>query len=283
MSNSQLLHRRVADYLKERIGHGVIVAGSRVPAERVLAEQFDVSRVTVRRALKELEQQGLVEVIGGTRWVRRDAPAIVTARVDDDNAESIEEGATGLVSFSDLAAANGLTATSKVLRIATRPSTLDEADRLGIAPGAPIVELVRLRSLDGVPTLIDFSLIPEAPAPGLGDLDFETVSLYGTLAERYGMHAVGAECVMEARGASAEIAVHLGLAGGDPVLEIVQTTFDESDRIIQWGRSVYRGDRYRFRALLEGPAAGSSRPHRLRTTADVVGRTPISELARLYQ
>src|SRR5580700_5915053 len=114
-----------------------------MPSERVLAEQFGVSRVTVRQALKKLESAGLVEVDGGARLARW------SGRFSDQeaSAKSIEEGATGLVSFSDLAAANGLTATSVVLSNVTRPSSLDEADLLGIAPGAPVVDLVRLRQL----------------------------------------------------------------------------------------------------------------------------------------
>lgn len=281
MSSSSVLHRMVAQHLRERIESGVIAPGSRMPSERVLAEQFDVSRVTVRQALKDLEKDGLVKVVAGARWVRGEAPGLVTVRPAEPGAESIEEGATGLVSFSDLAEANGLMASSRVLKCLTRASSLDEADLLGIAPGAPIVELVRLRHLDGIPTLIDFSLIPEGLAPGLGELDFTTTSLYGTLAEQYGLHAIAADCVIEARGAAPEIADSLGLPPGDPVLEIVQTTFDENQRVLQWCRSVYRGDRYRFRAALEG-AAGTLRRPRPRASAEAAGRV-LPDLARLYR
>ncbi|MFJ8062779.1 GntR family transcriptional regulator [Streptomyces sp. NPDC096142] len=277
MSTSPALHRKVAQHLKERIESGLIEPGSRMPSERVLAEQFDVSRVTVRQALKDLEASGLVTVVSGARWVRGQS-AVPTAppRAGEPDAESIEEGATGLVSFSDLAAANGLTSTSKVLKSLTRPSSLDEADLLGVAPGAPLFELVRLRHLDGIPTLIDFSLIPDALVPGLSKVDFTTASLYATLTERYGLHAVRADCVIEARGASAEIAENLGLPPGGPVLGIDQTTFDENHRVIQWCRSVYRGDRYRFRAALQGQAG---RPY---TTAEPAGRSTAPHIARLY-
>ncbi|MFF2189602.1 GntR family transcriptional regulator [Streptomyces sp. NPDC058155] len=279
MSTSPALHRKVAQHLRERIESGVIAPGSRMPSERVLANQFDVSRVTVRHALKDLEMAGLVNVVAGARWVRAETHAPISMLPGGPEAESIEEGATGLVSFSDLAAANGLTSSSKVLKCLTRACSLDEADLLGIAPGAPVVELARLRYLDGIPTLIDFSLIPEGPAPGLGEHDFTTASLYSTLAEQYGLHAVRADCVIEARGATAEIAERLGLPSGDPVLEIVQTTFDENRRVVQWCRSVYRGDRYRFRAALEGQAG---RAHHPQTAAEPTGRGVVPHLARLY-
>jgi GntR family transcriptional regulator len=252
MSGTTRLYSKVAEYLKERIDTGVIRPNSRMPSERVLAEQFGVSRVTVRQALKDLELAGVVEVDGGVRLARGSGG--ISDR--EASAKSIEEGATGLVSFSDLAAANGLTATSLVLSNVTRPSTLDEADLLGIAPGAAIVDLVRLRQLDGVPTLIDYSLLPESLAPGVGKLDFARASLYHTLADSYGLHAVRADCIIESRGASGEVAAQLGLSPGAPVLVIIQTTFGDNGRIIQWCRSVYRGDRYRFRAILDGIEGG---------------------------
>jgi GntR family transcriptional regulator len=249
MAGTTFLYNQVAEYLKERIHNGTIPAGSRIPSERALAEQFGLSRVTVRQALQELEVLDLVEVDGGVRWAKA-----LGRRAEDLSpaSSSIEEGASGLVSFSNLAAANGLTTTSVVLKNVTRPSTLDEADLLGIAPGAPVVDLVRLRQLDGIPTLIDFSLLPEAVAPGIGKHDFTTASLYQTFAEAYGLNAASADCIIEAKGATDEIAGHLGLPPGAPVLVIDQKTFGDNRRIIQWCRSVYRGDRYRFRALLDG-------------------------------
>ncbi|UCR88064.1 GntR family transcriptional regulator [Mycetocola spongiae] len=260
MATSTLLHRQVTVYLRERIESGVIQPSSRMPSERVLAEQFAVSRVTIRQAMRDLEAQGLVEVIGGVRWVRKHTESSVARR----SSHSLEEGATGLVSFSDLAAANGLTVSATILTMQTRPGSLDEADLLSVAPGAPIVDLVRIRYLDSIPILMDFTLIPEALAPGLGAVDLSHGSLYHTLADSYGLHAVRAQCAIEARGASPEIADGLGLAPGDPVLEIIQTIYDQNDRVMQWGRSVYRGDRYRFRADLEG----TQRPSRAGTTAD---------------
>lgn len=243
MAEGALLHRRIGDAIREQIERGDLARGARVPSERVLSERFGVSRLTVRQALKDLETDGLVQVIGGIRWITR-------------GESSIEEGGSGLVSFSDLASANGFEVSSSVLLHTVRPSTLDEASVLGIAPGAPVMDLERLRCLDGVPVVLDYSLIPESVAPGLDDVDFAVVSLYETLAERFGMHATNAECVIEARGADAEQASRLGLSVGDPILEIMQLIFDEHGRVMQSSRNVYRGDRYRFRAMLESGRSG---------------------------
>src|ERR1035437_8963413 len=164
------LHQQVNDALHRRIVSG------RLPSERALSREFAVSRVTVRQALKDLEQEGLVEAGDGLRWVARPAPTPA----------SVEEGATGLVSFAELGATRGLTVRAKVLLCETRPSSLDDAEAIGGAPRARAHQLVRLRYLDDVTGVVDHSVIPAAVAPSLNDVDFTTASLYQTLAARYG-------------------------------------------------------------------------------------------------
>jgi len=252
------LHQQVTEKLRGRIRAGTLAPGSRVPGERALAEELGVSRVTLRQALRTLELEGLLEADGGARWVRRGSGA------------AIEEGATGLISFTDLGVTNGRTVSAAVLKLVTRPTDVDEAELLRLVPGAEVHELVRLRSLDGIPILVDHSLIPAALTPGLGKLDFRTESLYRVLASEYDCAPVRAECAIESREVQPAYAGHLGLASGGPVLEIQQVTFDQAGRIVQWCRSVYRGDRYKFRALLE---IGGGTQLTRRTAAET-GRRP---------
>ena len=252
------LHQQVTEILRGRIRSGVLPPGSRVPGERALAGELEVSRVTLRQALRTLELEGLLKAEGGARWVRYDSGA------------SIEEGATGLVSFTDLGVTHGRTVSATVLKLVARPTDVDEAELLRLAPGAQVHELVRLRSLDGIPILIDHSLMPAALTPGLDKLDFRTESLYRVLAAEYDCEPVRAECAIESREVQPAYAGHLGLDQGGPVLEIQQVTFDRSGQVVQWCRSVYRGDRYKFRALLE--IVGGTQLTR-RTTAES-GRRP---------
>jgi DNA-binding GntR family transcriptional regulator len=233
-----VLHQQVTDILRGRIRSGLLPPGSRVPGERPLAEELGVSRVTLRQSLRTLELEGLLRAEGGARWVPQDA------------GEAIEEGAAGLVSFTDLAEVHGRTAAARVLKLVTRPTDVDEAELMRLAPGAPVHELVRLRSLDGIPILVDHSLVPAALAPGLEELDFRSKSLYRALAEA-GCPPVRAECAIESRPAQPAHAELLGLDDGGPVLEIQQVTFGQAGQVVQWCRSVYRGDRYKFRATIE--------------------------------
>ena len=230
----QLRYRRVQESLAEEIERERRPAGSRLPPERALAEHFGVSRVTLRRALDELARAGIV-MRSGAGWAVA-SPAL-------------SEPPNALMSFSEMAASRGLTPGARVLDRRVRPATIDEAEVLGLAPGAPLFELERLRSMDGVPILVDRTRIPLSLAPGLDDADLEGASLYEIL-ESYGLRPTRARFSVEAIAADERHAGLLGLEPGQPLLRCQQDTEDETGRHIERCEMVYRGDRYRFRATL---------------------------------
>ena len=193
-----------------------------------------MSRATVRRAIEELVADGLVEPRGrGT--VVSGAPFV--------------EPPNTLVSLSELGRARGLAATARVLRREVRPATIDEADAFAIAPGAELLELRRLRMLDGLPMSLDTNRVPLRFLPALDGLDFRTASLYAAI-EGAGHLLASAEYELEARAADAEEAELLGLAPGAPVLFATTVTIGEDGRTVDLGATVYRADRYRFQATL---------------------------------
>ena len=231
----QLRYQRVHDALAEEIARGRRSPGSRLPPERALADHFGVSRVTLRRALVELETAGVV-AHDDAGWTVAGPP--------------IGEPPNALMSFSEMAASRGLAATARVLDLRVRPSSIDEAERLALAPGAPLVELERLRLMDAVPILIDRCQVPAALAPGLEETDFATISLYRELEERFGLRPARARFAVEAVAADDRQAGLLDLRPGEPLLRCTQVTEDEAGRAIELSEMVYRGDRYRFRATL---------------------------------
>lgn len=235
LNRLRLRYQRVQEELAAEIERGRRPAGSRLPPERALAEHFGVSRVTLRRALEELARAGVVTRTT-TGW------AVVSA--------AIGEPPNVLMSFSEMAASRGLTPGGRVLDRHVRPATIDEAEALGLAPGAPLFELERLRSMDDVPILIDRTRIPLSLAPGLEELDLEETSLYRVLEGRYGMRPTRARFSVEAIAADPRRAGLLGLEPGEPLLRCQQQTEDQTGRRIELCEMVYRGDRYRFRATL---------------------------------
>jgi GntR family transcriptional regulator len=135
------------------------------------------------------------------------------------------------------------------LRSEIRPATIDEADAFGIAPGAEVLELRRLRMLDGLRMSLDTNRVPLRFLPPVGELDFRTASLYEAI-EGAGHPLASAEYELEARAADAEEAGLLGLAPHAPVLFATTVTIGEDGRIVDLGCTVYRADRYRFQATL---------------------------------
>jgi GntR family transcriptional regulator len=236
------LTARVRHELADRIARGELAAGAQLPTERELGDQFGVSRVTVRRALASLTRDGLVYAIQGR------GTFVASGR--------LAEPPNALLSFHELVANEHVTVAAQPLHVDTRPATLDEAETFGIAPGAALFELIRLRTLDELPVAIDSTTLPLAIDPELPGLDWSDESLYARLA-RAGHAPVSADYAVEARAADGRIARLLGTSTGSPVLVAESEVSDQAGRLIVVGLITYRGDRYRFRSRL---TAGSSVP-----------------------
>jgi GntR family transcriptional regulator len=228
------LYHRVYREISKEIESGSLRPGDRLPSERSLCDALGVSRATVRRAIEELMADGLVEGRGRGSFITDDA---------------LHEPPNTLMSLSELGRSRGLEASARVIAATVRAATIDEAELFGIAPGAELFELKRVRMLDGLPIAVDHNRVPLRLAPALSDLDFTTASLYEAL-DRAGNPPRRADYGLEAHGADAPEADLLGLAPGAPVLFATTVAMGEHGRVVDLGRTVYRADRYRFQATL---------------------------------
>jgi GntR family transcriptional regulator len=232
------LYLQVARFIAQQASGGGLTRGAKLPTERTLCAQFGVSRVTLRRALAILVDEGVLESSAGRGW-------FVTTGI-------LGEPPNALRSFSETARIRGLTASARVLHAESEPASLDDGDAFKIAPGSPVFRLKRVRLLDGVPVACDESRVPLGLAPRLADADFTVASLYREL-ENAGTVPVRAEYAIEAAGAEADVARLLDLELGSPVLVAQQTGYGSDERLIELSTTVYRADRYRFRASLHRP------------------------------
>jgi GntR family transcriptional regulator len=237
----QLRYQQVKDALVAELSQDRRPAGWRLPPERALAEHFGVSRVTLRRAMLELESASVLA---------RDARGWTVS------GPRVGEPPNQLMSFSEMAAARGVRASARVIASGVRPATLDEADVLGIAPGGAVFELERLRSMDDAPILLDRSLIPGSLVPGIESVSFAETSLYEVLEGLYGIRPTRARLSVEAVAADERDAELLDLDPGHPILLCRQVTHEAAGRVIESCEMRYRGDRYRFRATLHRAAPG---------------------------
>jgi GntR family transcriptional regulator len=232
----------LARSLAAEIRGGTLGVGDRLPGERELCRQFGLSRVTVRRALNVLQDDGLIESIGARGW-------FVTPNI---------LGEPNLLrSFTDMAESRGLRATADTLTQSARPATLDEADTFAISPAADVFELKRLRRLDDVPVGIEHTRIPLALAPSLAKGEFNDRSLYQVL-RASGIVPTRADYDLQSIAATAEEAELLDCQSDSPLLLVRASTYDQRGRPIELSSSVFRGDRYRFRATLHSSSPPST-------------------------
>ncbi|MFC4031685.1 GntR family transcriptional regulator [Streptomyces polygonati] len=218
--------------LETRIALGEVKPGSRLPPERELCQLLGISRVTLRKALTTLVDEGVLRAAQGRGWYVA--------------APERKEWPNTLESFSETARRMGLVATSRILRRESGPATFDEAEAFQIAPGTGLYRLERVRMLDGVPIAVDRNLVPADIAVGFDAVDFTTRSLYDTMSD-LGLELAQAETTIEARPADAALAGHLAIAAGTPVLEMRQIVRDRSQRPLLSSAIRYAGDRYRLR------------------------------------
>ncbi|GAA4593647.1 GntR family transcriptional regulator [Planotetraspora phitsanulokensis] len=223
---------QAAELIERQVREGVLPAGRRLPAERELCTQMGISRVTLRRALQHLVEQGVLRSSHGRGWY-------VASRPDRDWPNSLE-------SFTETARRKALVATSRVIRAEVREASLDEADQFGVAAGTKLFVLERVRMLDGLAIGVDASRVVLNLAPGLPDTDFAVASLLEELAAA-GAEPVVAQSVIESMGCPEEISGHLDLVPGDPVLVMHQSMVDAVGRVVLVSTITYRGDRYRLR------------------------------------
>ena len=225
---------QVINLINHEVATGLLAPGTRLPPERELCQQLAISRVTLRKALGQLVEDGVLSASHGRGWYVALEPAVGKDFPND------------LESFTETANRLALVSSSRVLRAETRPATLDEAEELGVAPGTPLFHLERVRLLDDVPIAVDATRIPAALAPSLEGVDFATASFYEAL-QQGAVEPLRADATIEARGSDEKIASHLGLELGQPVLVMRQVAVDRAERPLFVSTIAYAGDRYRLR------------------------------------
>ena len=206
--------------------------GDRLPTERVLAEQYGCSLITIRRALGELAREGRLERTRGR------GTFVLPPRIDVDFA--------GSLSFSEEMRTRGLAPETRL--VAARPEAAGQAvaAALGLELGSPTLYIERLRSADGEPLLLEQVHLPAERFPGLLAMDLEHGSLYELLAGRYGVRVGRAREALEPVLLRAREARLLAARAGSPALLIegIATTADGTP--IEFGRTFVRGDRTRY-------------------------------------
>lgn len=227
------LWAQLADALRERLTRGEY--GERFPTESELTTEFDVSRATVREAVRRLREEGLLDA-------RRGSGTFVVRRELDEPVLGTPELARAIVGA-------GLEEESRVRHFAEEPAGRKAAAALGITPDAVVVWIERLRVAGGHPLALDRSAVSLPPAcrRSLLRADLASGSLYRALAEDCGIRVTGGRERVRAVECSAEDRRLLQLARGEGVLEVERLAY-AGDEAVEWRRSLLRGTAYEMTA-----------------------------------
>lgn len=224
--------------LERSIGERVLTQGTRLPSERELAGRLGVSRSTLRQVLGALADAELIEASPQRGWFVARGP--------------LSDPPNALISFTESARLRGIVAGSRVIDRRVRPITLAEQEELRAAPGTEILEVRRVRTLDGTPVTVDDSRIVVPRVPGIESTDLEDRSLYEAMAETAGGRPVRSDYALHADGADETVAELLDIEPGAPVLVGRELAYGRSGDCLLTARLVYRADAYTFRATLYG-------------------------------
>jgi GntR family transcriptional regulator len=229
--SAQPLYQQLQRALREAIEKRLLGPDVALPPERDLAEMYEISRITVRKAIDGLVEQGLL--------VRRQGSGnFVSARVEKNFAK--------LTSFSEDMRARGRTPRSVWLKRAAGTVTPEEALTMGLSPGTPVYRFNRIRFADDAPMALEYCTILAAVLPSLDAVD---TSLYAAL-EASGHRPTRALQRLRAILLSSEQAQLLNAAVGAAGLLVERLGSLPDGRAVEFSQSFYRGDTYDFVAEL---------------------------------
>jgi GntR family transcriptional regulator len=226
------LYERVESVLAAGIADGSLPPETQLPPEDSLVERFKVSRTTVRKAIQNLIERGLVEV-------RRGKGTFVTQ-------PRITQELTELTGFVEDMQALGRNPSARLLDKCVLPADEVVARRLALTPGSLVVRLLRVRLADGVPMSFDETFLPRDIGERVAGNDLETEPVFSLLENRYETPLIEAEYKLEAAAARPDVAQALQVPAGSPIFLIERTSYTTGGRPVDYERLYYRGDLIRF-------------------------------------
>lgn len=229
------LYAQLKAAIVDDIRRGTLKPGARLASQRDLSEQFAMSHMTVRRALNDLLNAGVIYTIPGKGMY-----------VNSD--EKVEAETGPFVSFTEEMQRRGLKGSSRLLESSVITANTALAQIFRIEIGTRLVELHRLRLADGEPIALQKAYLPYARFPDLLTHDFGVESLYAVLRQDYGVIFASSSYAVEAALAEEREAHLLNLSLPAALLITEQSTEEEGGTVIEYVRAAYRGDRYKMRS-----------------------------------
>lgn len=234
-TRKQPLYDQLVDILSEKIEHEC-VAGDMLPSERELSERYGLSRTTVRLALQELESLGLV--------VRQHGRGTYVA---DRSVQAAN--LTQSYSFTDQMRDMGRDPKTTILEFAEIEADKNLAEHMGVRLGEKLFKLKRLRSADDMPMMVERTYLPLRKFITLKRPLLEQKPLYEVIEVDYQEKIRVAEEEFFASIARPADARLLDIGEGAPVLDLVRTTYNARNEIVEYTLSVARADQFKYKVF----------------------------------
>jgi GntR family transcriptional regulator len=247
------LYSRVETVLATEIIDGALKVGDQLPTEDSLISRFDVSRITVRRAIQNLVGRGLVEI-------RRGKGTFVAA-------PKITQELTELSGFVEDMHALGRKPTARVISKEIVTANTIVAAHLALTKGQRVVRIRRVRLADGIPLSFDETYLPLEIGKRVMSNNLRTEPIFSLLERKYDIPLVEAEYKLEAVAAEPEVAAALRVKPGSPIFQIERTSYSTGNRPVDYEKLYYRGDLTRFVTRLARRPSIASGPAPPRTSA----------------
>lgn len=230
-------HEQISDWLREQMEEGRYQPNEQLPSESQLGEQFDVSRITVRRALQTLEHEG--------RIYRRQGLGSFVMETQ------VRQGLVRLTDFVEDMQQAGLEASSHVLHFAPEPAAPDVAVALALEASNMVVRLDRLRLGNGEPIAFDRTWLPLFYGQLLEGFDLTRETIYHILESQFDIPVLRGRFRIEAASADSELSTHLNVPQRRALLLIERISFTSGERRVYFQRRYYRSDRVAYELELE--------------------------------
>ncbi|HAK38654.1 GntR family transcriptional regulator [Streptococcus sp.] len=221
---------RIHDAIKKEIDEGVWEIGQRLPSERDLADDYEVSRMTLRQAITLLVEEGILE--------RRVGSGTYVA------SHRVQEKMRGTTSFTEIVRSQGKTPSSQVVSYQRKPANETEIQQLQLKPSDYVVRMERVRYADNVPLVFEVASIPEKLIREFKREDI-TEHFFQTLTDN-GYEIGKSQQTIYAKNASERVANYLKVPKNHAVLALTQVSYFTDGRPFEYVHSQYVGDRFEF-------------------------------------
>jgi GntR family transcriptional regulator len=240
------LHKQISDWLREQIEEGSLKKNEKLPSENELSDTFEVSRVTVRRALQTLENEQLIYRCQG-----------LGSFVSDHRTH---QSFAQLKDFDEELAGSSLQASSKVISLRQEKVSEEVASYLNLKEDSVVVKLERIRLGNGQPIAYDITWLPVFYGQLIEGFDLEETTIFKVLENEFEISVEKGCYRLEATVANATLASHLDVEEDTPLLLINRISYTIGDKPIYFQKRFYRNDKIVFEVRTQRGGSDRKRP-----------------------